>query len=252
MKKLGIVFGALFIIASIMSCKKDRENATYRVYLTDQPGEYQHVYVDIQEIRIHTNNGGWMSPTNFNPGIYDLLEFNNGMDTLLCSFELPAGKVTQIRLVLGSNNSVVINGISHPLTTPSGQTSGLKLNVHHEIVAGNSYQVWLDFDASKSVVANGNGGYLLKPVIRVFTDLTNGKIKGYVTPMLALPVVHAIQGQDTVSAIPNSDGFFMICGLSGSYNVVVEPSVATFMNVSINNVQVQYGLITDLGVITIP
>ncbi len=252
MKNMKFILMAIALIALMPSCKKNRENATYRIHLTDQPGEYNNVYVDIQEIKIHSNNGGWIDVTDFTPGVYDLLEFNNGMDTLLCSVDLPAGRVTQIRLILGNSNAVVVNGITHPLSTPSGQSSGLKLNVQHELVAGNSYDIWLDFDAAKSVVANGNGGYLLKPVIRVFTDLTNGKIKGYVTPMFAAPVVYAIQGQDTLASIPNSDGFFMICGLSGVYDIHIIPATSAYSNVYLNNVQTQFGVITDLGIITIP
>lgn len=252
MKTIKLFTGIILFLVIAVACNKNKEKATYHIYLTDAPGEFENVYIDIQEIRIHSNSTGWITATNFNPGIYDLLEFNNGMDTLLCSVEIPQGRVTQIRLVLGNNNSVVIDGETHALSTPSAQSSGLKLNVQHEILAGNAYTIWLDFDAGQSIVTTGNGSYQLKPVIRVFTEHTNGKIQGYVTPMLALPTVYAINGSDTLSAIPNSDGFFMFCGLSGTYNIHVVPSVAPFIPVYVNNVQVEFGLITDVGVILIP
>jgi len=252
MKKLGAFLGLVMALLILVGCKKEQGTAQYKIFLTDAPGEYEHVYVDIQGIRIHTNNGGWITATNFNAGVYDLLEFSNGMDVLLSTVELPEGRVSQIRLILGENNSVVIDDVTHPLMTPSAQQSGLKLNVHHVLVAGGSYSIWLDFDAGQSVVETGSGGYILKPVIRVFTDLTNGKIKGIVTPMDALPTIYAIQNGDTLSAIPNPDGYFMFSGVSGMYDIHVVPSVAGYSNVEIDGVQATYGQITDLGVIQIP
>lgn len=252
MKKIGAFLGLVLAVLMLVGCKKEGGSAQYKVYLTDAPGEFEHVYIDVQSVRIHTNNGGWITPSNFNAGVYDLLELNNGIDVLLGTAEIPEGHVSQIRLILGENNSVVVDEVSHPLTTPSAHTSGLKLNVHHTIVAGESYSVWLDFDAGQSVVETGNGSYILKPVIRVFTDLTNGIIKGTVTPMAALPTVYAIQNGDTLSAIPNADGYFMISGLSGMYDVHIVPSVEGYSTVEIDGVQVTFGQITDLGVIEIP
>ena len=40
-----------------------------------------------------------------NPGIYNLLDFTNGKDTLIADAELSGGSNSQIRLILGDNNS---------------------------------------------------------------------------------------------------------------------------------------------------
>lgn len=249
LKIIGVV--SISILVGLTSCKKDTKSdpAHVNFRLTDGPGQYDNVYVDIQNIKIHSNTGGWQTPTNFNAGVYDLLELNNGLDTFLCDVELPAGKVSQIRLMLGNNNSVVVDGTTHALNTPSGQESGIKLNLHKEFAAGAAYTVWLDFDAGKSVVETGNASYNLKPVIRAYSDLTDGKLKGIVQPMSTNPAVYAIQGSDTLTAIPNSDGFFMICGLGGTYDVHVVPSDITYQNAIFNGVQVNYGQINDLGTI---
>lgn len=249
MKTIGIV--SLLLLFGVASCKKEAGPTKVSFRLTDAPGQYDNVYVDIQDIKIHSNNGGWTSPTTFNAGVYDLIELNNGLDTFLCDVEIPAGEVSQIRLILGNNNSVVVDGVSQPLSTPSGKESGVKLNIHEDFAAGASYTVWLDFDAGRSVVDKGNGGYSLKPVIRAYSDLTDGRLKGIVEPMAADPVVYAIQGTDTLSAIPNSDGFFMFCGLGGSYDVSVVPNDTTYQTTVINGVSVNYGEINDLGTITL-
>lgn len=243
---------SLLSILLLFSCNKDeKEIARLNVRLMDNPGQYDNVFIDVQGIKIHSNSGGWHSPSNFNAGIYDLLEFNNGMDTLLCSLDLPAGKVSQIRLILGDNNSVVVDGNTSPLETPSAQQSGLKLNLHQDLHANESYTIWLDFDVAKSVVYTGNSSFILKPTIRAFSNLTDGKLKGVVEPMATQPVVYAIQGTDTLSAIPNNDGSFMFCGLGGTYDVAVVPTDSTYQTEQINGVQVTYGAINDLGVITL-
>ncbi|MEJ2596072.1 MAG: DUF4382 domain-containing protein [bacterium] len=100
-------------------------------------------------------------------GVYDLLDYAAGNDTLI-AFDsvLTTQKVSQIRLLLGGNNTVVEDGTSHELKTPSGQTSGLKILVNADLVAGKSYKIVLDFDSDKSVNKTGNNNYQLKPVIK--------------------------------------------------------------------------------------
>lgn len=160
---LALVFGA---------CKKDRvgtdatPSTPFYVHMTDAPALYKAVNVDVQGVEVTGN--GTVHQTNMNPGIYNLLDLTGGIDTLIASFQLNMPRVEQIRLILGPNNSVVTNyDISHPLSTPSAQQSGLKIQVHQAIQPGIPYNVLLDFDANESVVDQGNGSFSLKPVIKV-------------------------------------------------------------------------------------
>jgi hypothetical protein len=43
--------------------------------------------------------------------------------------------------------------------------------------------MYFDFDANKSIVKLGNGGYKLKPVIRTVETAISGAIKGTITPI---------------------------------------------------------------------
>ena len=97
-----------------------------------------------------------------------------------------------MRMVLGLNNSILINGVSYPLQTPSAQQSGLKFNWNQNLSGNGAYTVWIDFDAGRSIVKTGNVSYILNPVIKAFSELTNGQIKGYVKPQSANAVIHAI------------------------------------------------------------
>lgn len=257
MKKIFFSLLSIMLVLGI-SCSKDdtanNGNANVSFHLTDAPGAYDAVYVDVQSVLVQSNqDSGWTTLDLIKPGVYDLLDFRNGTDTLLSRTSLPAGSISQIRLILGTNNSVVVNGVSYPLSTPSAMQSGLKFNFHQTLDANRAYDIWIDFDANKSIVNEGNGSYALKPVIRAYSQETNGQIKGYVLPSVANPIVLAIQGTDTLSAIPGLDGFFMFSGLAnGSYNITFKAGANTnYKDSTLTNVNVTYGQITNLGSTTL-
>jgi len=158
------------MIMQLPSCEKDsdKEMAHLTVKLTDAPANYDAVMVDITGVEV-TSNGGVviLSPV---AGIYNLLDFSNGVSTLIASGDLEVGTVSQISLILGANNSVTVDGIVYPLSTPGAMQSGLKLQVNKTFEAGVSYEILLDFDASQSIVLEGNNTYQLKPpVFRIAT-----------------------------------------------------------------------------------
>lgn len=219
--------------------------------LTDAPAAFDALNLDIRGIEFHTDGAGWTTVDAVVPGVYNLLEFRNGIDTLIARTTLPAGNLSQVRFLLGEDNSNVVDGVEQPLKVPSGEQSGLKFNVHQELIPDGSYTVWTDFDAARSIVQTGNGSYMLKPVIRVFTELTNGRIRGMVDPMSANPIVYAFNETDTATALPAEDGFFLISGLpEGDYTVVVAPDeVSGLAADTIAAVPVRFGVIADLEMI---
>ncbi|HEY9176431.1 MAG TPA: DUF4382 domain-containing protein [Flavipsychrobacter sp.] len=260
--KKSIFSGLLLVALSAViftACKKDdnttpttSQKANVSFYLTDDPANYDAVYIDIQQVEITMAGSAAVALTPVRPGVYNLLDFRNGLDTLLLRTDLPAGKVEQIRLILGSNNSVVVDGQTHLLNTPSAQQSGLKLNLHQDFAAGGAYVVWIDFDAAKSIVETGNGKYNLKPVIRAYSQATDGRIKGYVLPPAAMATVYASNGTETYAAIPAADGYYMFTGLpAGTYSVTYDASALLYLDVTLNNVSVTYGQTTDLGTTTL-
>lgn len=169
MKNTKIITGLASILLAMGlfgSCKKDSvDTGNMVVMLTDLPANYQQVNVDIQKVSIHMSGGSWIDlPTK--SGVYDLLVLQNGIDTsIVNTTSVPAGKITQMRLVLGTNNSVKDNNVLYNLTVPSGSESGIKLIGDIIVVANQTLVVKLDFDANASVVLSGNT-YQLKPTIK--------------------------------------------------------------------------------------
>ena len=170
MKTTHLMLCLILLTGSIAfySCSKNNNSGTsnLQVKLTDAPVAYDSVNVDIREVKVNLRDDstGWVSLTT-KAGIYNLLRLQNGVDTLLATGTVQAGAVQELRLILGSNNSVVVGGVSFPLTIPSGSESGLKIKVGKNISAGLDSLV-VDFDAAMSIKLEG-GGYKLRPVLRI-------------------------------------------------------------------------------------
>lgn len=253
MKTRLIALFALVATVSLISCNKEGKISTnqarLQISLTDDPGPYQAVLIDVKEIRINfttDTSSGWQNLANVNTGQYDLLKLVNDHDTVLVNADIPTGRIQQIRLVLGTENFVKIGGQLIKLETPSAQQSGLKLNIHQEVSAGILYKLLLDFDVAKSIHKTGNNKYMLKPVIRTVMEAVGGSIKGWVLPDTLKTAILAIQGPDTIaSTFTGSNGGYLIRGLNaGTYSLHFIPSDSLFFKEVRNNINVITGKVT--------
>jgi len=176
-KPIKIVFplslGLLIVsIVLIQACSPSLEiqpgarRVPIQIFLTDDPGDYDQVNIDLLEVSVKMDSLGFQTLQTY-PGIYDLLQLQNGLDTLIVNDSLPPGELKEIRLLLGENNSIMVDSVLYELKVPSGQSSGLKIKFNQGLVQDSLAQITLDFDAGASVVEKGNGSYSLKPVIRV-------------------------------------------------------------------------------------
>jgi hypothetical protein len=218
-------------------------SGTLGVSLTDAPAcGFDAVNVTVRQVRVHQssdasgNAGGWSEITLQPARKINLLALTNGVLEYLGETALPAGHYTQLRLVLAANdtssperNSVVLSsGVPAgeiALTTPSAVQTGIKLVHEFDVAAGQRVDLVLDFDACKSIVVRGNGGYLLKPVIKVVPTALNG-ISGYVdAALLGSNVVISAQRNGAVvrSTVPQTpSGAFLLARLEpGNYDVVI-------------------------------
>lgn len=244
----------------LAGCSKNNStssSAQLQIKLTDAPGDYKAVNIDVKEVQINRSTdsvSGWVSVPSINSGIYNLMDLTAGKDTLLGTMDLPAGQISQVRLVLGSNNTLTLqDGSTVSLSTPSAQQSGLKLNINQTLNEGITYNLLLDFDAGRSVVALGKTDkYNLKPVIKASFEAESGAIKGELTPKAVFPVIAVSSASDTTNTYSDSTGVFMFKGMApGMYTVSVNPGVDTLKVVTKSNVSVTIGNVTDLGSISL-
>ena len=263
-----------FLLAALAGCgggggSSGADTGTLRVALTDAPAcGYDAVNVTIQKVRVHKSStasdtdAGWSEIVLSPAKRVDLLGLQNGVLAELGQTPLPTGKYTQLRLVLGTNdgttplaNSVVPSGGSETaLTTPSGQQTGLKMNIDMNVGANQMIDLVLDFDACKSVVpAGASGRYLLKPVVSVIPRFISG-VSGFVGAVEAngSTLITLQQAGVVVKATaPNSSGAFLLQPVApGTYDVVITaPGQATEV---ITDVVVSADTVTPLGTAAAP
>lgn len=262
--KFRIFLLASFSVLILASCSSSDGNdgtqtSKVSVRMTDAPGDYDQVNVEVLDVKIKSNSetgeDGWVSIGNIKPGVYNLLDLTGGVNVLLADNEVPSGYLGQMRLILGDKNTVVKDGVTYPLKTPSAQQSGLKLKVNQTLTAGATYDFLLDFDVEHSVVveAGNSGNFNLHPVIRVSTSATSGIIKGIVTPFTFQSLVSVQVGDTTVSAYTDELGVFQLNGIpAGTYSVTITPDASSQLPaLVVPNVVVVNGQITNMNTLVL-
>ncbi|HAP63288.1 MAG TPA: hypothetical protein DCR93_28565, partial [Cytophagales bacterium] len=177
--------------------------ATLRINLIDAPGDYESVNIDIADVQVKMEGdaGEWLSLDEVNTGVFNVLELTNGHSALLGEVDLPPGTLQQVRLVLGQNHDLSIGGEVKALPFASGSTGVIELDVVGDLSANRVFELVLDFDAGRSVVASESGEtFRLRPVVRVILDPDNGSIMGRIDPGAVSTAVFALIGADTITS----------------------------------------------------
>jgi len=256
---LGLSVCALFVISGLIGCSKNDEHTglssgTVTIHMTDAPMAVQAINLVVTEVSINpSGNGsdqGWEVLRSDTMNV-DLLTLQNGVFTTLATGRVPSGTYDQVRLKLGAGSTITVDGVTHPLTVPSGMQSGLKIVGPFSVPSGGTVDLALDFDASRSIVLTGSGTYMLKPVVRVMPTSIAGSIRGQVLPTTTQTTVYAIETPaDTVgSAMTGTDGRFSVNVLpAGTYSLAFHPS-AGFSDTTLAGVVVTSGHSTDVGTV---
>lgn len=133
------------------------------VLLTDAPGDFEAVWVNIARVEIEAASG-WQPLTDAAQR-FDLLTLRNDVTAALGGATLAPGTYGQLRLLV-DEASVVVDGVESPLAIASGAQTGIKIPLGQTLEADMEYTLTLDYDAAKSVKTTGQG-YLMTPVITV-------------------------------------------------------------------------------------
>lgn len=265
---------ALCTIGSILvSCSRNNDTGTTNnngipegkaklsVYLTDhQTPVFQQVNLNIvkMEIKVEDNGvdslGGWYN-LNITPGVFDVLRFRNGFDTLFASGNIPLNrKLQKLRLTLGTQNSVVTGANTFPLEIKDNEREVIANldDSNVDIPAPGQLLFWIDFDAHQSINAKSNNRYELKSHIKIFTRSRSGRIEGRVLPQAASAIVKAINGSDTATAVPESNGEYKIVGLNaGTYQLLFDATANNYRDTLLTNIIVRNNEDTHVAIITL-
>ena len=260
----SVFFGLISVILAT-SCDLESNSDTsikaghakVNFYLIDAPANYDEVWIEVLRVEVQMkgnnedNGSAWINlPNESQDQKINLLSLTGGTSEHLGELEVPAGEISQIRLILGEDNYLMQGGNRLDLKTPSAQQSGLKLKVDKPLNEGISYDLVIDFDASRSIVKAGNSGlYILKPVLRVIAE-ESATIEGTVLPLEAGPViVSAYIDQDSVGTFADEDGKFVIRGLkAGAYKLIFTPN-DDYQEKTIEDIMTQLGQVNNIELV---
>lgn len=223
--------------------------ALMNVHLVDGPSlQYSALNLHVLRVAIEKDGEGWIELGAPDVTV-DLLSLTGGVEqSLVNGASIPAGTYGQMRLVLGAGNTVCVAplveggcpaGALHDLKVPSGMQSGVKLNVHFVVAPDTTKDVFIDFDAHRSVFVHEAGAsqqYLLRPVVRAFDKVVTGAVKGTLTdaataaPLAGVEVMAETldaSGKPTVERTTTTaaDGSYVLdlLPVGGAYWVVAQP-----------------------------
>ncbi len=223
MKMFGVYVSVLFAASFLGACSIQSANqeastgsaqglnpqtqSLVSFKLTDAPNESLKsvvVNIDHMEVLVAGSNKAGRLILAQDLGPVDLLKLQNGVTLPLKDVVAPAGlKIQQIRLVLKGDGHFIVKEDDSicALKTPSAQKTGVKIILTNKVQfeAGYNYSVVVDFDAKKSVVLQGNGGCLLKPVLKLKSALKTP----HVIPPTESEVENPSEGGD---GIPSNGG----------------------------------------------
>lgn len=285
MKKINFGLSSLVALAiGIAACNKENTvafNSTGKiplvVYLTDAPLAFDTVNLDIKfvEVKLDTNAAhknddsfgdsdvdslndnkrhdgyGVWDTVAFTPSIINVAALRNGIDKMIVSDSV-LGTIRKIRLSLGTNNNIVKDGISYPLTVRSRYVYVDIKKKHHQrdSLYANATAIRLDMDLYRSIkVVNGN--YFFLPYLKPFNDINFATVTGNVTPAESRPFITVFNSTDTNYGVVDKSGYYKIRGLqSGNYSINFKGNNG-YKDTTISKIVLTNGSVTKVPTITL-
>ncbi|UCH36546.1 MAG: DUF4382 domain-containing protein [Armatimonadota bacterium] len=203
------------------------------ILLTDQAGEFEQVLVTVAEVRVHRDGGGWVTVADkaaidaFITQPVDLLSLRD-VEKLIGVASLPAGRYTQLRLVLLPQAEVVLPGGAHqPLKIPSGPQTGLKA-LNFTVPDGEVVYLLIDIETDRITHTDGGANEYILPPTAISVTVFNGPfgmLRGAVSPPDSEAAVTAYWAGTNVPVAQmtiNPDGTYAIPDLlDGWYYLLV-------------------------------
>lgn len=258
---LGLIFTACEKDENSNSVSSSTQASSFKVKMTDAPGDYAALNVEITGVEVYRENEGWISLSNEAQYI-NVIDLTNGAETTLAfQGNVEAGTYTKLKLSFGDQNTLQVNSdVSLAgLTLQAMSTTTLDWNgpkeveivIEEQVDAFSEGEVLLDFQVAQSI-KEGTQSFVIDPMITVIEDANTG-VQGEVEGS-ADAVVLLSNGEDTLSTYLNAEGQFLLRGVeSGMYDLIIQTAKDSLINslnrTKIEQVVVSEGQISQVGTI---
>lgn len=176
--KLSSILLTCLLAVAVVSCSKRNADSEVMVKMVDAPAVFTQVNVEITKVEVYhepksrKEQKGWKT-LDTEAGTYNLLEYQNGNQaSITSSTSLKTGKITGMRVTLGSNNTVETNGLLFDMMLAANASAQVEVPMEVELEAEAETEIIIDFDAAQSVLGDVQSGFTLDPDI-VFLSSTS-------------------------------------------------------------------------------
>lgn len=272
MQKFALLLASLLILT--LGCEKEDmspegtpEPGTFKAYMTDSPGDYEALSVEILRVDAYLEGHGWVA-LNTQSRTVNVLTLTNGAQTEISSStssKVKAGAYSLLRVTFGDNHQLTLNAAATAALggVINGGTSGVFdlhyagpheviIEVDEEVSGKVGAEVLVDFNVAQSIYYDVNR-FVLRPVLTTIERKTTG-VSGHVEGA-ATAAVNLSNEDGSFGTAINAQGDFLIRGMKdGVYQLAVTRG-RTFEDlqepepVIINGVVVADGEITSVGTI---
>jgi len=259
MKRI-LVFTLMIVCAgfTIQSCKKDNKvsQGKMEVRMTDSPGDFVALNVEIVKIEAYLENSGWVTINETSKEI-NILDLTNGAEvTIASATTVQPGTYTKLKVTFSGENSLTFNGGSGQntvnLSFGGGFSGNVEVPIHCTVTTGVTSSILLDFNVGSSI-AQAGGGFTMNPVIVEIADPSTG-VQGNISGTEKAAVTLS-NGSYNASTFTNVNGYFLIKGVpDGTYQMKIEAKAQGEIlasQKSIQNVTITKGQIKSMGSIQI-
>lgn len=161
-------FLLIYTTAILVCACQEPGYGSLTVNLKDGPADLDEINIDLQSIEVYVQaakKSGWYK-LKTNKGIYNILLFQNSSALVATQNEIPEGKVSLVRLILGNNNSILENNTYYPLLTrhAPGEKFSVTIPADYSVTKNGMLNILLDIDAERSITKSSEGNYQLHPV----------------------------------------------------------------------------------------
>lgn len=237
MKTIKLIVATVLVSGlAFTSCKKDdnseAEPKNMSVRMTDAPGDYSRLDVEIASVEAYNESKGWIMLRN-ETQVVSVLDLTNGNEVELVSeTKVKSGSYTKLRLTFGDNNKIWVNteaSVDLPFVTTefdlafSSPSKQYEIVIDEEVDRNSGSSILLDFNVAESVSGSTVTSFVLDPEITMIKDENTG-LRGEIEGSKNTAIM--LEGNSrTYSTYADSQGRFLIRGVvAGTYDVTFMPS----------------------------
>ena len=176
--KLMKNYFSLFVITTaallFSACEKPQMGSiTVKFNDSGAPVTYDKIMIDIRRVEVkfaNTNTNGEFGKYFLDAfaGQHNLANLSDSIEANIANKKrMPIGALTEMRIVVGDENYIKINGVTYDLIITNAPNSGLTFPLDDKgVYDGQQAEITLNIDVAGSVIQSG-GIYMLNPLIVV-------------------------------------------------------------------------------------